>query len=89
MKESATGKIVTQQTRDKISIAHQTNGYNISDWEITFDDGRVIIVTNLTKWCRENGYDQGNVSKLLSPKHNRCKDIIKVIKLKTIKDLSM
>jgi len=57
--------------------------------KIYFESGDTIVVDNLARWCKETGYDSGQVhhvknkgyySKSLGRFKNitRCKDIIKV-----------
>lgn len=54
--------------------------YNSSDWQVTFDDGRVVLYHSLTE-LHELGYDRSLISKVYKGKMNFHKDIIGVIKL--------
>ncbi len=76
----------SQETKDKISYTMTNHHHNLSDWEITFNDGRVLYVTNLKRWCRENGYDQSILSRMRKNNRGTHKDIVGVIKLNTSKD---
>ena len=70
-----------QKTRDdpeykkKMSVARSRGPYRI-----TFDTGREITIDNMTKWSKENGYNQGNLSDVLNktPARTKHKDIVKV-----------
>ena len=52
-------------------------------YRITFDTGREITIDNMTKWSKENGYNQGNLSDVLNKTTARTKhkDIVKVERL--------
>ena len=73
-----------QKTRDdpeykkKMSVARSRGPYRI-----TFDTGREITIDNMTKWSKENGYNQGNLSDVLNKTTARTKhkDIVKVERL--------
>lgn len=70
-----------KKTRDdpeykkKWSVARSKGPYRI-----TFDTGREIIIDNMTKWSKENGYNRGNLSDILNKTTARTKhkDIVKV-----------
>ena len=51
---------------------------NLSYWQIT--EGKEEIVINLTKYCRENGLDQGNMTNVAHGKLRQYKGY-KVFKL--------
>jgi hypothetical protein len=50
-------------------------------WKLTFVNGNEIIILNLNKWSRENGYNCSNIRQIASGKRNRHKDIVSVVKL--------
>jgi hypothetical protein len=75
-KMSATkrGKILTQEHKDKISeslMGKKNTEYQKQrvaetrqkKYQLTNPEGVSFEVTNLTKFCRENGFDQGNMSR--------------------------
>ena len=50
-------------------------------WKLTFVNGNEIIILNLNKWSRENGYNYSNIRQIASGKRNHHKDIVSVVKL--------
>jgi predicted transcriptional regulator len=50
-------------------------------FEIIFEDGRVEIVENLTKFCREEKYNQSGCYNLINKKQPKYRDIIKITKI--------
>lgn len=49
-------------------------------WEITFEDGRVIVTTQTLKaWSKENGYSYNGVIKVRGGQYSSYKGIIKVV----------
>jgi len=50
-------------------------------WKLTFVNGNEIIILNLNKWSRENGYNCSNIRQIAFGKRNRHKDIVSVVKL--------
>ena len=68
----------TEEAKESIS---KTNSQR---WRLTFEDGRVIVVEGISRWCRENeGYCPTCISGVFYKRKNvtRHKDIIKVEKL--------
>jgi predicted transcriptional regulator len=52
-------------------------------FEITFKDGRTEIISNLSKFCRENNYNVAGCYNVINNKQPAHKDIIKIAKIKT------
>jgi hypothetical protein len=50
-------------------------------WKLTFIDGIEIVIHNLKKWSKENGYNQSNIAQIAFGKRNHHKDIVAVEKL--------
>jgi hypothetical protein len=49
-------------------------------WEITFEDGRVIVITiPLKEWAKENGYTYNCLIDVRGGRNKKHKDIIKVV----------
>ena len=71
----------SQEKRDRISET-MSNGahFNISEWELTYDTGEVIMVRNLKRWCRENGYNFNCLQKMNKGKQKSHKNIIRCLK---------
>ena len=65
--------------RRTLSQAMQEVHRNISDWLIT-RNGITIEVTNLKRWCRENGYDASCCQRIAKAGKGRHRDITRVIK---------
>jgi hypothetical protein len=76
-RQSHLGKKASQETRDKISKARsgkkhpEGTGEKIADklskmWLMGSPEGNYHIITNLNKWSKENGLDQGNLVKVAS-----------------------
>ena len=76
--EDAKAQWTDPEYRKKFSEAVSKGPYRI-----TFDTGREITIDNLTKWTRENGYDQATLSRLLFKKRGitKHKGIVKVERL--------
>ena len=53
-------------------------------WQITYKDGRVIVIKALTTWARENGYSKSGIQKLAYNHWKQYRDL-KEIKLLTSK----
>jgi hypothetical protein len=83
--------MVEQGIKNKESgIFYGDNNPNaLGKHKISFQEGRVIVVENLTRWCKDNGYDVSHIHRLKYGGFfqksigrwktvNRCKDIIKV-----------
>ena len=52
-------------------------------WKLTFADGRVLVITGLYTFCKENNYSDGSIYKIAKGKGKRHKDIVAVEKLDT------
>jgi hypothetical protein len=50
-------------------------------WRITFEDGKIIEMTGLYNFCKENGYSDGLIYQVAKGTRNRHKDIVAVEKL--------
>jgi hypothetical protein len=61
---------------------HKTNRL-WKTWRITFDDGRIIEMTGLYTFCKNNGYSNSLIYQVAKGKIKRHKDIVAVEKLST------
>ena len=50
-------------------------------FEITYSDGRVEVIKNLSKFCREKNYSRSTLDYVIKGKQRQHKDIIKITKL--------
>ena len=85
MSEASKAKWTDPEYRKKLSKG---------PYRITFDTGKEIIIDNLTGWARENNYNVAHFYEMLTKKRrrdgkngryytrNRCKDIVKVERLR-------
>lgn len=72
------GVATPEKTRQKISE-------NQSEmWQLTFADGRQVLVKGLSPWCEKNGYSKGPLWKMANGLEGRKKhkDIVKVEKVR-------
>ncbi len=70
-------KPITEETREKLRKTSSRN------YLLTFNNGKEIIVNNLTKWCIENNYLLDGLKMVKSGRRNRHKDIVAVKRLDT------
>jgi group I intron endonuclease len=63
-----TGKNLTKSCKEKISKAHCKNIYQLEN-----KDGTILIIKNLSKFCKENNLSQGYFTKImnLEKKYNK------------------
>jgi hypothetical protein len=57
--------------------------FKCNDYEITFNDGRVEIISNLRKFCNERNYNSAGCYNVINNKQPAHKDIIKIAKIGT------
>lgn len=66
MSESLAGHAVSDETRQKISqaLSDPSRIPYSKGWNITFPDGCVIQISNLSRFCSEHGLDKSNMVKV-------------------------
>ena len=81
--ESCKGREISEEQSKSISDT-LSNGshHNISQWIIEYNNGDIIEVTNLKKWCRETGYNCGCLQRMNTIDRGTHKDIISCKKAK-------
>ncbi len=47
-------------------------------WEVTYQDGTVVVVKGLQKWAKENGYNKLGLSKLRKQQWRKYRDLISI-----------
>ena len=62
IRQKAIGRKQPQSQKDKVAAALS------KEYIITDPDGNEFEVNNLTKWCRENNLDQGNMTRVANGK---------------------
>jgi len=55
-----TGKKLTKSCKEKISQSHSKNTYELKN-----EDGTILIIKNLAKFCRDNNFSQSYFSRIL------------------------
>jgi hypothetical protein len=92
MSEALKGRIISEKTRKRMSEAHRGKSHSKETvekrsakkscwWKLTFINGNEMIVHNLNKWAKENGYLLSSLSLISSGYYKRHKDIVAVVKL--------
>ena len=77
---STVGGLTRYQNKRGINTSKRIKVDGPRGWEITFDDGRVIIITQtLKEWAKENGYSYSCLLSVRSGRIKNHKDIIKVV----------
>jgi len=92
-KISIASKNISEETRAKLSFASKNRSEEVKAkmggennpksmwWKITFSNGSSIERCGLSRWARDNNYDDGSINKVASGIRKRHKDIIKVEKI--------
>jgi group I intron endonuclease len=80
--ESVTGELhhmwgipKSEKTKELIAHAHANT------YLLCFNDGSFEYVKNLTKWCKEHGYNTSAIYGVINEKYSHHKDIIYAIKI--------
>ena len=82
LSEANTGKILSKEIREKMSISKTgNNNPNSYWWKLTFENKNEIIICGLKSWAKENGYSKGCIHGVYLGKRKRHKDIVTVEKL--------
>ena len=92
LSEANKGRIFTEEHRRKLSEAKKSKLPSKESlekrsaemsywWKLTFMNGNEIIIHNLKKWSKENGYFFQSVYRIASGYRKRHKDIVAVVKL--------
>ena len=77
---STAGGLSSYQKAKEIDVSKRIKVDGPKSWEITFEDGRVIVTTQALKdWTKENGYSYDCLLKLKEGKNKNHKGIIKVV----------
>jgi hypothetical protein len=79
-KEKIIKNLTHRYEKGHSSFIGENNGMS-KTWEITFSDGRKIILTGLVLWAKQNGYTKSAIYRVASKKANRHKDIVAVREL--------
>jgi hypothetical protein len=75
---SNAGPLTRYQNKKGIDISNRIKVDGPRKWEITFEDGRVIVTyQTLKEWAKENGYKYSNIQNVRNGA-SRHKDIIKI-----------
>lgn len=80
--QSCQGRVQSMDTRDSISNT-LSNGahHSITDWQLTYKNGQTVVVTNLSKWCRDNDYNCSVLTRMNRRRRGTHKNIAMCIKL--------
>ena len=70
------GKVYSEEYKRNMEVARTKNSY-----ELTFDDGKVVIIKGLNRWCKDNGYSYVNIHCVKRGERKYHKDIVKVEKI--------
>jgi len=49
-----------------------------NSWRVTFENGKVIELSSLNKWSKENGYSNSALCRVYKNQRKRHKDVIKI-----------
>lgn len=60
-KDNNPGKNPSAETRKKISESKKGIAVNTKNWIITTPTGEILIINNLSEFCRDNSLDQANM----------------------------
>jgi hypothetical protein len=72
-----------QRLKQRIPKENQKTNRLWKTWKITFSDGRILEMTGLYNWCKNNGYSDGLVYQVAKGTRNKHKDIVSVEQLTT------
>ena len=79
---SNSGGLTCYQNKRRIDTSKRIKVDGPRGWEITFEDGRVIVITqSLKTWAEENEYSYRCLLDVRRGKTKKHKDIIKVVSL--------
>lgn len=72
-----------QKVKQRIPKEKQKQNRLWKTWKLTFTDGRVLVMTGLHTFCKENNYSNGLIYQVAKGKRKTHKDIVAVEKLDT------
>ena len=82
LSEGRKGFVFSAETIEKMKASNgprnRTNPPNARYHEITFETGKTLVIHNLSKWCRENGYSESSLRKVKNGTREKSGDIAKV-----------
>jgi hypothetical protein len=82
LSEGRKGFVFSAETIEKMKASNgprnRTNPPNARYHEITFETGKTLVIHNLSKWCRENGYSESSLRKVKNGTREKSRDIAKV-----------
>jgi uncharacterized protein YwbE len=83
MSKSHKGKTHPNNVKVKIGQSQLgKNNHNYQyDWKFTFNCGKVITISSMPSWCKNNGYDKAALMRVCKGQVGRHKDIVSVEKL--------
>ena len=67
-----------QEVRAKLSKAAKKQTNRAKSYNITLANGEVRHITNLAKWCRDNGYNKAGCRNLLTGAWKKYKDLVSI-----------
>jgi hypothetical protein len=77
------GKLVSFETRQKMSKSHLGEKHSHSNWwKITHSNGNITTICGLYTWAKENNYNVANIHSVYKDIRKKHKDIVKVEKIK-------
>ena len=78
-----TSELQKQRAKEHCHTLDNRGGKNgrAKTWQITYKDGRVIVIKALTTWARENGYSSAGVKNLAYGKWRYYRDIKEIMLL--------
>ena len=77
--ESHKGKSLSEDTKKKISKYYNDKIHpSANSWRVTFENGKVIELSSLNKWSKENGYSTSALCRVYKNQRKRHKDVIKI-----------
>lgn len=77
------GKLVSFETRQKMSKSHLGEKHSHSNWwKITHSNGNITTICGLYTWAKENNYNVANIHSVYKGIRKKHKDIVKVEKIK-------
>ena len=79
LSESHKGKSLSENTKKNISKYYEDKIHPRSNsWRVTFENGKVIELSGLNKWAKENGYSTSALCWVYKNERKRHKDVIKI-----------
>ena len=75
---TANNPMQNPEYRKKVSQAAKKHTNHVKSYIITYTNGEVRHITNLAKWCRDNGYNKAGCRNLLIGAWKKYKDLVSI-----------